>query len=162
MTTTPQAGAMTPALSPDYESYVQRYEERQRRRAELRPTNKTALFDALAAAGIVTVIVSFDGYGDSGQIEGIEARNANGETALPQVDVEIAVARYDEDDPERCCHQLERAIEELAYDALSDLHGGWENNDGAYGEFVFDTAKRSISLAYYERYTATEDYDHEL
>ena len=76
--------------------------------------------------------------------------------------IEIAVARYDEDDPERCCHQLERAIEELAYDALSDLHGGWENNDGAYGEFVFDTAKRSISLAYYERYTATEDYDHEL
>ena len=56
----------------------------------------------------------------------------------------------------------EDGTSELAYDALSDLHGGWENNDGAYGEFVFDTAKRSISLAYYERYTATEDYDHEL
>ena len=31
--------------------------------------NKTSLFDALAAAGITTVIVNFDGCGDSGQIE---------------------------------------------------------------------------------------------
>lgn len=44
MTTTPQAGAMTPALSPDYESYFQRYEERQRRRAELRPTTSCRRF----------------------------------------------------------------------------------------------------------------------
>ena len=100
MTTTPQSGAAKPALSPEYESCFQRYEERKRRRAELRPTNKAAVFDALAVAGIVSVVISFDGYGDSGQIEGIEARDAGGEAALPQVDVKIAVARYDEDDPE--------------------------------------------------------------
>ena len=162
MTTTPQSGAAKPALSPEYESCFQRYEERKRRRAELRPTNKAAVFDALAVAGIVSVVISFDGYGDSGQIEGIEARDAGGEAALPQVDVKIAVARYDEDDPEHCCHLLARALEELAYDALSDLHGGWENNEGAYGEFVFDVAKRSINLAYHERYTTTEDHNHEL
>lgn len=162
MTTTPQSGATTPALSPEYEACIQAYEARQRRRAELRPANKAALFDALAAAGITIVVVSFDGYGDSGQIEGIEARTGDAEVTLPQIDVEIAVARYGEDDPEPCCHPLESALEELAYDALSDLHGGWENNDGAYGEFVFDVRQRTISLAYHERYTATEDYDHEL
>lgn|SRR3546814_38872 len=162
MTTTPESGAITPALSPEYEACIQAYEARQRRRAELRPANKAALFDVLTAVGITSVVVSFDGYGDSGQIEGIEARNADGEVALPQIDVEIAVARYDEDDFERCCQPLERAIEELAYDALSDLHGGWENNDGAYGEFVFDVGQRTISLAYHERYTATKDNNHEL
>jgi hypothetical protein len=40
---------------------------------KLLPQNKTALFDALAAAGITHVAVNFDGYGDSGQIEHVEA-----------------------------------------------------------------------------------------
>src|SRR3546814_5572861 len=44
--------------------------------------NKAALFDVLTAVGITSVVVSFDGYGDSGQIEGIEARNADDEVAL--------------------------------------------------------------------------------
>ncbi len=34
----------------------------------LQPGNKAALFDALAAAGVTLVVVTFDGYGDSGQI----------------------------------------------------------------------------------------------
>jgi hypothetical protein len=37
------------------------------------PANKAALFDALAAAGITSVVVTFDGYADSGQIESLEA-----------------------------------------------------------------------------------------
>jgi hypothetical protein len=36
--------------------------------------NKAALFDALARTGITIVTVSFDGYGDSGQIEEIQAK----------------------------------------------------------------------------------------
>ena len=162
MTTTPNPGATPLPPICDLDSVIARYEERQQRRAALRPANKAALFDALAAAAIATVVVSFDGYGDSGQIERIEARNGAGEVDLPRTDVELAVARYDEDDPERHRLPLERAIEELGYDALADLHGGWENNDGAYGDFVFDVGKRTISLDYHERYTATADYRHEL
>jgi hypothetical protein len=160
--TTPEAGATPLALTPEYEAYLNRCDERQRRRAELRPGNKAALFDALATAGIASVVISFDGYGDSGQIEGIEARRADGQVALPDIGVEIAVARYDEDVPERRYLPLAQAIEQLAYDALEELHDGWENNDGAYGEFVFDVTKRTVGLAYHERYTATEDYAHEL
>ena len=40
---------------------------RDRLEAELLPANKTAIFDALASAGIVSVVVFFDGGGDSGQ-----------------------------------------------------------------------------------------------
>ena len=50
----------------------------------------------------------------------------------------------------------------VAYDFLSETHGGWENNDGAYGEFSFDVAARTITLDYNERYTATEFYSHEF
>ena len=162
MTSTSEPGAIAPAPNPDLDRIIRQYDERQRRRAELRPANKAALFDALTAAGITTVVVSFDGYGDSGQIEGIDARGTEGELAMPSTDVELAVARFDEDEPEPRCLPLGQAIEELAYDALADLHGGWENNDGAYGEFVFDAEKRTIRLDYHERYTATDDYSHEL
>ncbi|MGB6176121.1 MAG: DUF6878 family protein [Methylocella sp.] len=34
----------------------------------LQPGNKAALFAALAAAGVTFVVVTFDGYGDSGQM----------------------------------------------------------------------------------------------
>ncbi len=40
---------------------------------ELRVGNKAALFGALQAAGLTQVVVSFDGYGDSGQVENIAA-----------------------------------------------------------------------------------------
>ena len=34
---------------------------------------------------------------------------------------------------------------------LEQTHGGWENNDGAYGEFTFDVAERTIKLDFNER-----------
>jgi hypothetical protein len=37
-----------------------------------------------------------------------------------------------------------------------DTHCGWENNDGAYGDFIFDVAKRTITLDFNERYTASD------
>jgi hypothetical protein len=40
----------------------------ERLHAELQPLNKAALFEALSAVGVTLVVVSFDGYGDSGQI----------------------------------------------------------------------------------------------
>jgi hypothetical protein len=162
MTDTPESGAMPRIAIPDLDSVIERYEERQRRRAALRPANKKALFAVLDSVGVTSVTVRFDGYGDSGQIEEIDARNAEGATGLPEVGVTIMVARYGEDEPEQRCLTLGQAIEELAYEALGELHDGWENNDGAFGEFVFDTAKRSITLDYSERYTATEHYSHEL
>ena len=51
--------------------------------AELRPANKAAVFDALTAAGLTIVTVRFDGYGDSGQIEDIEAKAGDDVVALP-------------------------------------------------------------------------------
>lgn len=39
------------------------------------------------------------------------------------------------------------AIESLAFDLLTASHAGWENNDGAYGEFRLDVAAgRSRSI----------------
>lgn len=151
----------TPAVTFDYAAYLAREAERNARAAELRPANKAALFDALAAADIVTVTVAFDGYGDSGQIESVDARDAYGEVALPTADIELATPSHEGAEVTRRTLPLAEAIEELCYDLLEEEHGGWENNDGAYGEFAFDVAARTINLDHNSRYTAVETYAHE-
>ena len=129
-------------------------------RAALRPANKAAVFAALAGAGIATVVVTFDGYGDSGQIESIDARNADTDVPLPEETVAIVAIVWGRSEPEARTMSVREAIEHLVYDALSETHGGWENNEGAYGEFVFDVPALEIRLDYNERITSSEFYAH--
>ncbi len=68
--------SIAPTLAAPVPDWEIKRAEHERRDAELRPVNKTAVFDALAAAGITIVVVAFDGYGDSGQIENVEAKLA--------------------------------------------------------------------------------------
>lgn len=128
----------------------------------VRPANKAALFDALAAAGIMTVIVEFDGSGDSGQIENVSARESEKSVDLPDSQIEIAQARWGRSEIERQTLPVWEAVEQLAYDLLEETHAGWEINDGAYGKFTFDVAERSITLDYNERFTHVSNFEHEF
>ncbi len=140
------------------------WQERQRlydqRAAEALSLNKEALFTVLAAAGIGIVAVSFDGYGDSGQIESIEAKIGNEPSELPATNIEIVEPEWNYPEPGRRTCPLSDAIETIAYQLLSHAHGGWENDDGAFGDFTFDVAERSITLDYNERVTASDYSQH--
>jgi hypothetical protein len=128
--------------------------------AELQPLNKAALFDALAAAGITLVVVSFDGYGDSGQIENVEVKAGDAIVPMPEATIDIAEAVWDQPEPDRTAVTIADVIERLVYDFLTDTHCGWEDGDGAYGDFTFDVAERTITLDYNERYTASDYSQH--
>lgn len=78
----------TPAPAVDPEDFMDRYRAFEQRAAELHPANKASLFAALAAAAIGTVTVTFDGSGDSGQIEQIEVDGD--EASFPDTPVELA------------------------------------------------------------------------
>jgi hypothetical protein len=78
-----------PAPFPSMEEWEDKDRDYRHRADELLSVNKTALFNALSAAGITTVIVSFDGYGDSGQIEEIEVKIGNEPGKLPDERIEI-------------------------------------------------------------------------
>ena len=52
------------------------------------------------------------------------------------------------------------AIERLVFEFLGMTHDGWENSDGAYGDFTFDIAERTITLDYNERYMQSEYSQH--
>ena len=128
--------------------------------ATIRPANKTALFDVLAAAGITAVIVEFDGSGDSGQIENMEFMAGDQIAKLPTTQIEIASVSWGSSDIHRQTMPTGEAVEALVYDLLTQTHAGWENNDGAYGNFTFDVGERTITLDYNERYTESEHSSH--
>lgn len=100
------------------------------------------VFDALTAAGLTIVTVRFDGYGDSGQIEDIEAKAGDEVVALPPGNFEISAAVWGHSEPERTVMSVRDAIDRLAYDFLQETHDGWQNSDGAYDDFIFDVAER--------------------
>jgi hypothetical protein len=141
--------APVPAL--DFAAWDEKERQHTSRADELLPENKTALFDALAAANITVVVVTFDGYGDSGQIENIEARAGDEIVNLPPGAIEIARPVWGSNDIDRQSLSIHDAIEALVYSFLGQTHDGWENSDGAYGDFAFDVADRTITLDYNER-----------
>ena len=133
---------------------------RTRLAAKALPHNKAALFDALAAAGITSVLVTSDGSGDAGQIEEIDATRDQAPAELPAVAIEIATPAWDGSGLQRRCCSVRDAIEALAYAFLEETHDGWEINEGAYGEFTFDVAERSVELDYNERIETSEYHGH--
>jgi hypothetical protein len=128
----------------------------------IRSANRDALFDALARAGITDVIVDFDGSGDSGQIENIQAKASDVLVELPAGVIDILRIMPDGVQTERVTIDIRELIDQLAYDLLADNYGGWGNDDGAYGHFAFNVQKRSIELHYHARYTSSHYYFDEL
>ena len=147
-----------PAL--DFAAWDRQEREHISRADDLLPANKTALFDALAAANITVVVVTFDGYGDSGQIENIEAKADDEIVTLPPGAIEIARPVWGSNDIDRQCLSIHDGIEALVYSFLGQAHDGWENSDGTYGDFTFDAADRTITLDYNERHMESDYSQH--
>ena|SRR5271165_6806499 len=111
---------------------------------ETNQQNKTAVFDALTTAGITSLELSFDGYGDNGQLNDLTAYI--GRTKVATLEPQI----------------LKDAIEDLCYDLLEMTHPGWEIDEGACGRFTFDVGKRVITLLGDTRYIEYEPFEEEF
>ena len=157
MTNTSQAPLSCGAPISDWERQKAAYETL---KAKLFALNKAAFFDAIAPLGVTQVVVTFDGYGDSGQIENIEIRAGGDAIAEPTVMIEFVEAEWGQAEPNRSSTSIASAAERLTYDVLEWTHSGWENSDGAYGDVTFDVGAREITLDYNERYTSSENYVH--
>jgi hypothetical protein len=115
--------------------------------------NKAIVFDALAASDITRVNVTFDGEGDSGQIDNIVAYKGEVVMEIPETTVTVQSANWDGSKVSSDVVSMTHAIERLCYDFLEKKYGGWENNDGAYGEFTLNVADRTVELEFNGRYT---------
>jgi hypothetical protein len=107
---------------------------------------KGVIFDALRKANITEVRVNFDGSGDEGQFDDLEAFNDGTPVDFPELKISLT------DDHED--NNLREAIEEMCLDFLENTHAGWEVNEGSEGEFRFDVTNGTIILEFNERYIA--------
>lgn len=127
------------------------------RKQSILDDNRAAVFAALDRHGLETVTLTFDGYGDSGQIDDV--------LAVPEKSLDLSAitltqkaVRRNNSVIETVCTDLRAALESLCYALLEDVHCGWCNNEGGSGAFVFDTGEGTIRLDFDERYTATETH----
>ncbi len=114
--------APIPTQSP--EAFRATFAEYDALNAGLRETSKTALLAALSSTGITHVVVTFDGYGDSGQIERVEARRGDDTAELPETNISIIVAGWGIPHFVVCDLSIAEAVEQLAYDYLGDTRAG--------------------------------------
>lgn len=151
------------AWAREYAEMERRWEANRSRLAEVTILNKATLLSALADSGIAVVVVAFDGSGDDGQVEEIKAFTSQ-ELPIELPAKTIEYQQYGRQFAEPWVRQetVRDALEYIVYALLDQSHGGWENDDGAYGEFTFNVALCSIELAYHERYTETNYSEHEF
>jgi hypothetical protein len=132
---TDQLDVLTRALASiaDYERQAARKAQRQH----------PLLLAQLRALGVTRVAAEYDGGGDSGQFESVQ------------------LYRQAEEIGETLDARIVDAVRDHFYDLLEVRHGGWENNDGAFGEFVWDVETDQLSHEHSMRYmeTSTESYE---
>lgn len=150
-----------------YEDTFLAYEAKCRRLAALReqilPHNKAVLFGAFATAGVAVATIDFDGCGDSGQFETLLLYSADNEPRdIPAGPITIQTIDPETEAVVETVTTTADYMLSLASDLLEQKHGGWEDGDGAYGEFRFTLADHALTLEYNERYTATNYYEYEF
>ena len=135
--------------------------QEQEKKAEKSKVNAKALFDTLADTRVVSIEVTFDGCGDSGQINDIIFTDYRGkELSSPKLVVKGSHLGHQHQWDEKKKEFVEvgggegdvsAIVEEICYDRLGAHHGGWEINEGSYGTFTFDVLNRKIELEFNER-----------
>jgi hypothetical protein len=130
-----QAAAIS-ALPTSSVSLAQYERERLENVRRLLPEARRQLKDA----GVEHVHIDYDGCGDSGCIESITCTDGQGSA----VDVTGKLAITEEQ------------LFDLFYDLTQARHPGWENNDGASGEFDWNLGEDALKHIHNERFT---DYD---
>jgi uncharacterized protein DUF6878 len=146
----------------DFSTWQAKLEKQRGLFAELMTDNKAALFEVLSRAGITNVNVEFDGYGDEGQIESVQAYAGDVEAELPSEEqVKLTRIAWDGDgDIFRSECDVKSAIENLVYDFLEVHLGGWEINEGSFGDFRFNVKDRTITIQLNNRHMECDHYEY--
>jgi len=111
------------------------------------------LIAALKRHDVALAVIHFDGCGDEGQIDDVSFFKADG-AAISMLLTKEAPAAED-GTPTPSLHALHAELEAFAYHTLGEIHGGWEDNDGGYGEITIDVAEGTATLDLNQRIVTT-------
>jgi hypothetical protein len=143
-------------------SFVQHYARHDQLLAEANDKNMSALFETLAGTPVTRIHVSFAGAGNSGQIADVTVYAGDTIVGMPARKLELQRASWGSYTLQPSVQSLESAVEDLCYDLLEHYHGGWENNDGACGQFEIDVGKLSVALEFNPRFTESTQHQHTI
>jgi len=156
-------------LGIDMKSIMEQMAKDRKKRATSAELNKAALATAVKLLRITRIEAEFSGSGDSGQID--EVRYFAGKQRINNVDMikKLIVADASINDSTTYCEtkkewvtttkspNIEELVEQICYDLLGANHGGWEINEGSFGEFVFKFGKgNKIDLTFNQRVESVE------
>lgn len=111
------------------------------------------LREFLRANGVTAIVVTYDGAGDSGQVETVDGE---------PVEVWASLQHSRANDVGENLHDF---ITDAVYSILETKHPGWEINEGSFGELRItigaDEASDRIELEHNDRYETydTTNYD---
>ncbi len=115
-------------------SSLARYQQQLAEERERACRKLAQVCDLLAALNVGTVEIEYDGYGDAGTVGSVTAYGAENQ--------EITLSCQLHND-------LVQIVETL-------LPSGWENNEGAFGQFHLDVAERRLTREHNWRVESTE------
>jgi hypothetical protein len=117
--------------------FMQEFEaQRNERRAKHFAKLRGEIIPALRGAGVVTVVMEYDGYGDSTSDYSLTFLDAAGQKVKGALLSTVG----------------ENELIDILFCAVPD---GYENNDGGYGQVILDVAGGTVRNEHSQRYTET-------
>ncbi|WP_298938313.1 DUF6878 family protein [uncultured Ruegeria sp.] len=123
----------------DWSEINARVEKMACERKEQLKAERTTMLGVLREAGVTRIEASYDGYGDSGNVE--------------DVMIETQGAKLDA--------EQDKKLKDFLWDVPYTLHPGFEINEGGCGEVVWDVLEDKIDVSHSDRFVDTNHYDHE-
>ncbi len=142
----PETPGQQRGAPPPYAAVMLAAARHQQMMARAAAQNRAVVFSALQAAGITSVVVSFDGAGDSGQLETMTAYQDGVPQDLPDVPLDVAHALRGAAELAVRQETLRDGLESVCYALLDEAASGWELDEGSYGEFTFSVPDGRIAL----------------
>jgi hypothetical protein len=125
-------------------------------------TETEALFSILEKHGVESIVLSYDGSSDSGEIHSIEFDGKVECIKTINENSEIDMAKFKKAGVKFSKELIIDCIEHVSMVLLDDNEGGWEDNEGAMGDITWYIEKKKISIEHRQRIIEFEDREHDI
>lgn len=125
--------------------------------------NKDAILLAMTAAGITSIVATYEGESDEGSPTELVIEPEGADLSLATLAMAVQSSQWDEVTRVWTWHDdeaamlLDEAISAFVDDVIEAHHSGFENGTGGGGELTFDAAAMSVT---YDNFNYVVERDH--
>lgn len=138
----------------DLDAWEKKYLEDQAKEQARLQASKSVMLADLAMCSVAVAVVEYDGSGDDGSLTGTSFFGTVDEYAKFRDPTRGRGAETVE-----LSDEVREMIEDYAWDLLEAYYSGWENNEGATGEIIFDVNEGTVTIHHGVRVESIEYED---